>query len=81
MEAFTEHDVSCKCHDGAEMVPAQIGDQLTAEEVMRHGAVSWRELGLPHADVVTAVTSTGDEAHYVVGGADAAAKTLTLRRP
>jgi len=62
-------ELECRaCGPGATLVPQGLSDQLVTKHVERFGAVSWSDIGLPRADVVTA--TCGDrEIHYVVGRA------------
>jgi adenylyltransferase/sulfurtransferase len=72
-EAFRDDEVHCACgaDAGNEMVPQGMSDQIAGGDLARLADVRWRDLGLPAADVVTATTRAGGEAHYVVRPADA----------
>jgi molybdopterin/thiamine biosynthesis adenylyltransferase len=77
-EAFGDAEVLCGgC--GVEMVPRAASETLSGEHLTRLAASTWSEMGVPFADVVTAI-APGAEAHYVVcgarvGGAAGAAQT------
>lgn len=67
-EAYSDDDVRCGCAPGAEMVPERMLDRLERADVEDLAEFRWRDLGFPAADVVTAETAAGAEAHYVIGG-------------
>ncbi len=62
-EAFTDAEVRCGC--GAEMRPHAASATVSGGDLARLPACTWSEMGVPFADVVTAV-ARGAEAHYVV---------------
>jgi len=62
-EAVSDAEAKCAC--GVEMVPEQLLDEVPAEQVGVWAERTWKDVGLPVADVVTA-RAGGVEAHYVV---------------
>jgi hypothetical protein len=62
-EAHEDEELRCGC--GAQ-APLVLTDRLSRARAERIAGQRWADLGLPAADVVTAVAADG-EAHYLVG--------------
>lgn len=66
-QAYRDNEVICGCEPGAEFIPTEQSDRLSQVTWRRHSAMKWRDLGLPMSDVITAITSDGRSAHYIIG--------------
>ena len=62
-EVHDDEELQCGCGAPAPLV---LTDRLSCERAERIASQRWADLGLPAADVVTAVAA-GRQAHYVVG--------------
>jgi adenylyltransferase/sulfurtransferase len=68
--ACSDDDVRCPCGCGVEMAPVELTDGLDGATARRFAASTWREIGLPAGEIVTA--RSGERAvHYVVAGEEA----------
>ncbi len=65
LEALTAADAECAC--GSTMQPVGLVDRFGRAEAQEFLSRSWREIGLPDADVLTAA-SGGAEVHLLLGG-------------
>jgi molybdopterin/thiamine biosynthesis adenylyltransferase len=63
--ACTDDDVACAC--GEEMTPRLLTEWLRGELLERASDFTWKEIGLPVAEMVTAAHA-GASAHYIVNG-------------
>ena len=65
--AYTDAEIRCGCDLATAMQPVEMRDRLSRAEARALAHVSWADLEMPAADVVTA--TCGDrEAHYIVNG-------------
>jgi molybdopterin/thiamine biosynthesis adenylyltransferase len=69
-ESIHPSELECGCAQGARRVPFSLADRLVPKDVERFGGRTWKAVGLPHADVISA-SAGSSEVHYVVGGATA----------
>ena len=66
-ETMTIQDGTCECGGGMQAVATGCRDHFTRPETLTFSRKSWKELGLPPDDIVTA--SKGDsELHFLVTG-------------
>ncbi len=66
-DAYTDAEIRCGCDLATAMKPTEMRDRLSRAEARALAHVSWADLEMPAADVVTA-TCGEREAHYIVNG-------------
>jgi len=67
--ACSDDQLRCPCGSEKPREPARLADRLDAREAKRLAGLRWSDFGLPHGDVVTAVSARG-ERHYLVAWED-----------
>ncbi len=64
-EACTDEDIRCGCGPAAEMAPVATSERLSGAEAARQAQRSWRDLGIPAGEVVSAKVAS-QRRHYIV---------------